>query len=261
MSKYLHSFAILAHKESPYIEELIKSIKSQTVKSQLFISTSTPCLFIEKLSQKYNIPILINKEGKGIVSDCNFGYKNAGTRYVTLAHQDDIYLPNYTEKCIETAEKYSNTLITFTRYKELCNNQIKSLTSTLLVKDILLTPYLFKDSVSSKFVRKAMLSLGNPIACPSVMFNKEKLKDKFNFSEDFPVNFDWDIWLRLSEEEGAFILVKERLMLYRFHSGTCTATATKDNRKPEEDKKILRRLWPAPLAEIIYNLYSFGYRY
>ena len=37
-----HTFAICAYKESPYLEECIKSLKNQTIKSNILIATSTP---------------------------------------------------------------------------------------------------------------------------------------------------------------------------------------------------------------------------
>ena len=37
-----HTFAICAYKESPYLEECITSLMEQTVKSEIFIATSTP---------------------------------------------------------------------------------------------------------------------------------------------------------------------------------------------------------------------------
>ena len=51
-----HTFAICAYKESPYLEECIKSLKSQTVKSNIIIVTSTPNQFISDLSEKYHLP-------------------------------------------------------------------------------------------------------------------------------------------------------------------------------------------------------------
>ena len=42
-----HTFAICAYKESPYLEECIKSLKNQTIKSNILIATSTPTDYIK----------------------------------------------------------------------------------------------------------------------------------------------------------------------------------------------------------------------
>ena len=47
----LHTFVICAYKESPYLEECIKSLKKQTLKSEIIISTSTPNDLIKKLAE------------------------------------------------------------------------------------------------------------------------------------------------------------------------------------------------------------------
>ena len=90
-----HTFAICAYKESPYLEECILSLKNQTVKSNIIMATSTPNEWIQGLAEKYEIPLYINTGEGGIAQDWNFAYRQAKTDYVTIAHQDDIYEPNY----------------------------------------------------------------------------------------------------------------------------------------------------------------------
>ena len=51
-----HTFAICAYKESPYLEECIKSLKNQTIKSNILIATSTPNDYIKGIADKYAIP-------------------------------------------------------------------------------------------------------------------------------------------------------------------------------------------------------------
>ena len=59
-----HTFIICAYKESQYLEECIKSVKKQTVKSNVILSTSTPNKYIEQLSQKYNIKMFSSRINK-----------------------------------------------------------------------------------------------------------------------------------------------------------------------------------------------------
>jgi hypothetical protein len=44
------------------------------------------------------------KSGLGIGHDWNFSFSHAKTKYVTLAHQDDVYDPAYTENCLRISE-------------------------------------------------------------------------------------------------------------------------------------------------------------
>ena len=49
-----HTFVICAYKESPYIEECIESLMTQTLKSNIIMVTSTPSQFLTELSEKYD---------------------------------------------------------------------------------------------------------------------------------------------------------------------------------------------------------------
>ena len=99
-----HTFAICAYKESAYLEKCIKSLKNQTIKSNIILVTSTPNDFLEEISKKYNLPYFINKGEKGITQDWNYAYKMADTELVTIAHQDDVYLPEYAEHISKAKE-------------------------------------------------------------------------------------------------------------------------------------------------------------
>ena len=41
-----HTFAICAYKDSPYLEACIRSLKSQTVPSEIICTTSTPSRYL-----------------------------------------------------------------------------------------------------------------------------------------------------------------------------------------------------------------------
>ena len=56
------------------------------------MATSTPNEWIQGLAEKYEIPLYINTGEGGIAQDWNFAYRQAKTDYITIAHQDDIYL-------------------------------------------------------------------------------------------------------------------------------------------------------------------------
>ena len=106
-----HTFVVCAYKESPYLEECIRSLVAQTVRSNIEIYTSTPNEYIRNIGEKYHIPVYVNEEaGQGIQADWNYAYNHAKTDYVTVAHQDDVYEPEYVRaflKCIKTYDDWS----------------------------------------------------------------------------------------------------------------------------------------------------------
>jgi len=254
-----HTFVIMAHKESPYLKECIDSLKAQTAESEILISTSTPSPLLSELSESYSIPLIINNSGNGIASDWSFAFRSCTSRYITLVHQDDIYMPEYTAACLAGARRNTDSLISFTDYSELSGKKTINMSTNLIIKKMLLSAFLFKESVNSPYLKRGIVSFGNPIPCPSVMYNREHIGD-FEFSEEFCCNMDWDAWLRLSERNGSFVYVKKVLMAHRIHKDSQTSLQVEKNVRRREDDRIFERLWPLPFARVLAALYSYAAR-
>ena len=90
-----HTFVVCAYGESPYLSDCISSLMNQKQASRIFISTSTPNKHIEQIASSYNLPVFINNGRPGIGHDWNCAISHAQTPLVTIAHQDDLYSPNY----------------------------------------------------------------------------------------------------------------------------------------------------------------------
>ena len=164
----LHTFAVCAYGESPYLEECVQSLLAQKVRTRILIATSTPNSYIYGIGEKYGIPVHINHGEKGLAGDWNFAYSCATTPLVTLAHQDDRYYVNYTEDVLAAAKKCRHPLIIFTDYNELRNGKTVTTNRLLKVKRLLLTPLKLTVFWKNRFVRRRILSIGSAICCPAV---------------------------------------------------------------------------------------------
>ena len=102
---FSHTFAVCAYKESEYLEECVKSLVNQAVKSKIIIATSTPCPYIENIANKYDIPLFVRDGASDIRDDWNFAYNSADTDWVTIAHQDDKYNEFYVKNMIDRVKK------------------------------------------------------------------------------------------------------------------------------------------------------------
>ena len=148
-----HTFVICAYKESPYLEESILSLKNQTVKSNIIMATSTPNEWIQSLAEKYEIPLYINTGDSGIAQDWNFAYRQAKTDYVTIAHQDDTYEPDYLKMVMKGLKKAKDPIIAFTDYGELRDGQKVRKSTLLTIKRILLLPIRARAFQNVKFFK------------------------------------------------------------------------------------------------------------
>jgi hypothetical protein len=115
-----------------------------------------------------------------------------------------------------------------------------------------------KNNLKHVFWKKRMLSLGCPIAAPSVMYNLEQINN-FEFNNEFSINLDWDAWYRLAIKKGRFVFVKHKLMKHRIHQESATTLGLNSNKRQEEDLIMFKRLWPTPIAKLISAIYAKSY--
>lgn len=250
----IHTFVVSAYEESKFLEESIKSLAGQTVKSKIIITTSTPNTLIGSIAKKYNIPVIVNPARKSnIGKDFNFALSQGDTPLVTIAHQDDKYEPDYTEKIISAYKRNDDAIIFFTDYYEIVDGKRIAKSKLLRVKRILLTP--IKINNSTRFFKRLILSFGNPILCPSVTFNTKKITEP-PFDVNFKSNVDWYAWERLSRQKGKFIYIPQKLSYHRIHSGQETAKTIENSVRIKEDYEMFKKFWPSWIAKIICKFYK-----
>lgn len=248
-----HTFVVCAYKESPYLEDCIKSVLNQKVKSNVIMSTSTPNEYIKNMAEKYNINLYVNNGEKGIGQDWNFGISNVKTDYVTIAHQDDIYKENYLEEIVNNINKGIDFVIAFTDYREVKNGQEIPLTRNLKIKKILLFP--LRKFRKSKFIKRRILSLGAAICCPSVTINT-KIAGKTPYKTELKCDLDWDTWDKMTQYNENFLYIPKELMQHRIHEESETSNLIENNVRLEEDLLMLKRYWPSPIAKFIMRFYK-----
>lgn len=250
-----HTFIICAFGESPYLEECIRSLFAQKVRSEICIATSTPNRHIHDLAEKYRLQLYVNAERGGIAADWNFAYAMGKTPYRTIAHQDDVYFPEYTELLFWATRQSKKPLIFFTNYWELRGRGYVKGNALLRVKRLMLLPLHRRRLQGSVWVRRRILSLGNPICCPSVTFACENLPDVV-FASGFRVSLDWEAWERLSRRQGEFVYMARPLMAHRIHDGSETSAAIGDQARRREDQAMYEKFWPAWMVKLLQRAYA-----
>jgi glycosyltransferase involved in cell wall biosynthesis len=253
-----HCFAVPAYGESPHLEACLQSLQQQTATTRVIVATSTPNAHIERLASRYGAPLHVNPRAGGIGSDWNFAMQAAGSRWVTLAHQDDIYLPAFAERTVQSLSPHPDAVLAFSGYGEMENDRIRPISPLLRIKQVLLElGFLGTSHVASRFLKTNALRFGCSIPCPAATINTSS---GFRFRTDLKVDLDWAAWLELARALGTFVYVRERLMLHRVHPGSETSAAIDAGHRLAEDEALLRTLWPAPIARAIVASYRFAYQ-
>lgn len=240
--KLSHTFAVLAYRESPFLEECVKSVLVQSAASQVFICTATPNAYIDSVAARHGISVAVNPGGGAIGADWNFGLSQSKADLVTLAHQDDIYDPSFVEAVTAAAAAQWNKrpLILFNPSVELIRDGAHHFSRRSIARYILTLPFLFSRAQCG-MLKKLPFAFFNSISCPGVTYVKNNCAG-FSFNEQDQFVLDWRAWVDLSKREGAFVYIPRPLHTHRIHEGSQT-TATGKKAAFEEEYALLLEIW------------------
>ena len=254
--KKIHTFVVLAYKESKDLERCIKSVLNQKYKSEVLIATSTPNNYITKLAKKYKLDVVVNKDAKHrIGDDFDFAIKSGKTDLVTIAHQDDVYDYDFSYEVVEKYKKNQDSIILFTDYYEIKKGEKEYKNKNLRIKRVLLTPLKLNFNSNKKWAKRFVIKFGNAICCPSVTFNKNKIEFPV-FDCDMKCNIDWNAWEKLSLKKGSFSFINKYLMGHKISEETTTTEIINSGIRTKEDYEIYIRFWPKWFAKKITKLYK-----
>ena len=254
----IHTFVVLAYKESPYLENAIQSVLNQDYPSKVIIGTSTDNEYIRSYAKKYNLDVVVNpiKNGNNI-GDFDFAWSHGDNTIVTIAHQDDQYDHDYSKKIVEAYHKHPESIILFTDYYEVRNGE-RVYTNTLLkIKRVLLFPMKLLKSTKSKFWKQSALRWGNAICCPSVAFVPHNIPFEKVFRQDEFIGVgDWYGWYNLSNvDQKAFTFIPEPLMGHRIDEETHTSREIRDGSRTRQELEMYKKFWPVWFAKLLNHFY------
>ena len=256
--KYTHTFAICAYKKSQYLESCIKSLKAQTMKSNMIVCTSTPCAYIENIAQKYKLPYYVREGNSDIQDDWNFACQCAGTDLVTIAHQDDQYHPDYLRNIMRRICQYPDTVIAFTDYRPLKHYRAVYDINCFMRRMLRLPIFSLRLS-GWEMLKKASLMFGNTICCSSVTYNMKQI-EKPVFTSEFKFSLDWDTFYKFAGMNGRFVYIDKPLVYFRIHSGATTNKYIINKGRYEEDVAMFEKIWPKQIAQFIMKFYILAYK-
>lgn len=254
-----HSFVVPAYGQSPYLRDCLRSLRAQTVQSRITVCSSTPFDGLQALCDEFDCELVVNTERKGIGADWNAAMRSAQSELVTIAHQDDIYLPEFAAQVLAAAERHPDSAIYFCDAEEVRsdgslrvhdrNNRIKRWMVGLA--------FLGRQHIRGRIAKRMLLGFGNPIVCPAVTVNF-RVCPNFCFRQDLRTNMDWLAWVELAQS-GGVTHIGRALMRHRVHDDSETARCLDDGARLAEDQMVFGRMWPPIMARVLSRLYSRSY--
>lgn len=243
--KDIHTFVILAYNESDDLEDCIKSVLNQSVKSNCIIATSTSNNYILDLASNYGLGIMINDSLSNKGSDYNYAINTFDTELITIAHQDDIYDRNYAREVLECYKNNKDATIIFTNYYEINNDKKIMHSKELFKKRFFIKLLQYPIFQNKKFFKLNSLRFINSICTSSVTFVKKNIN-----GDIFPTNIkyynDWDGFLELSKKKSKFVYLNKKLVGYRLIKND-------DKSHKIEKINIYKKMWPNFIINILYK--------
>lgn len=250
-----HCFVVTAYKDSPYLSACLNSLIQQTAKSKIIISTSTPSLYIETIAKEYGVDLFVNPENKNVSNNWNFALDVAKAKWITLIHQDDIYLPEFAASTFHAIQQFPDAAIHFTGANEIIENKKTSFSLSLLVKSILLLPFKLQNPLRSMILKKMVISFGNPICCPTVTYNREQLS-QFKFNEEYSYVLDWAAWVEIFATPFSIAFTNKPLVNRLIHQGSGTVDGIQSKGIQKEEQAIFEKIWGKPLSKLFFFFYQ-----
>lgn len=253
-----HAFVVPAYGEPEHLRECLESLMNQTVRSPVVVCTSTPSAGLNSICREFGLEPVVHSPNRGIAHDWNAALANAAARFVTVAHQDDVYYPEFAERTLQALAGAERPVLAFTDYEEFTELGVRPRSRLLLIKRVLLElGFLGRDQAISRFAKTNSLRFACPIPCPAVTLNTDVYRE--GFDDSYQINLDWATWIAASRCEGSFVWVREVLMGHRIHAMSETSAAITDGRRQAEDLRVMCSMWPAPIARLIVKTYGIAY--
>lgn len=256
-----HCFVVPAYGTSPHLSQCLESLRAQTCAgSEIVVSTSTPSDMLESMSAAYGARYHVHDAGGGIGRDWNAALAAAVGDWVTIAHQDDVYLPDFVRATLDRVDAAPDASLVMTGYAELLGDSaaVRAGTPMLRVKSLLLElGFAGRSQVRSEGDKLRLLRFGCPVPCPSVTLGPALRS--LRFREDLKVDLDWEAWIRAARIAGAFCYDRRTLMHHRIHADSETSAGVRGGVRAREDAEMFNVLWPRPIAALLSRLYAISY--
>lgn len=257
-----HAFAVCAYQESPYLEECLRSLLSQSEESEILICTSTPNDFLRSIAEKYELPLYIREGQSSLAGDWNFAVEKAftetGARLITVAHQDDRYRKDYTKALLHAHAFCPDMSLFCTRYRTIDGSGRVIKGRSEEVKRLLRLPLRLRGLADTGFIKRLVLRFGNSIGCPTCTYNLDVTGLPL-FRNSYSFVTDWDTLWRLAGEPGRFVCIEKELVDYRIHDGAATKANIQNHNREKEETEMFRKIWPAFGAALLMHFYRKAY--
>lgn len=196
-----------------YLREAIDSVLNQTFSEFELIcindgSCDTTEFILNEYSKVDSRVIVVSRDNKGLIYSLNEAISLSKYKYIARMDADDICHPERLMKQFLFLKKNPSISIVGSSYS-LIDESGKKIG--------------MRKPASYSFLIKSFLLFGSSFGHPTVMFNRDIMKEDLFYSSDYPAAEDYELWLRLSVSHS-MANIPQSLLKYRVLSTSISRT-------------------------------------
>lgn len=174
---------------------------------------------LQDFANRIPITIIDAPHSKNWMTNTNIGLKAASAPFVTMLHQDDIWLPGRVDALLGLAQRHPDA--------ELWLHPAWFMDDQGQLVGTFGPPFGRREELISSHEALRTLIVQNSIAIPSAMFRRETALRLGGLSQDLWYTADWDFWLKLATI-GSVAWLPQKLAAFRIHEGSQTVRGSRD---------------------------------
>lgn len=183
------------------------------------------------------VEIVQNRAPLGIGGNWNRCAEFVQTEYFCLAHQDDVYRPEFLTRLVAALERAPAAGMAHCRSAAIDERGEPLESGAERYKQHFWREIPVQDSAA----HYRRLWRGNFVCCPAVVYRTSAWRAAGGFRTDLRFALDWEFWFRLLRSGYGIADVDDVLLDYRRHPTAATAAATSDRWRFAEELAVLEQ--------------------
>lgn len=184
---------------------------------------------LEDFSKRFPITIIDAPKSTNWMANTNIGLRAASAPFVTMLHQDDMWLPGRVDALLGLARKYPDA--------ELWLHPAWFMDSKNCLVGAFGPAFGGRERLIEGNDAMRALIVQNSIAIPAAMFRRVTALKLGGLSEDLWYTADWDFWLKLADA-GSVAWMPRKLAAFRVHENSQTVKGSRDMKDFEKQLSI-----------------------
>jgi hypothetical protein len=231
--------AVPCRDAGPFLRPLLESLLRQTLGGFRLLlvddgSTDGSAAVAREVAGD-RIEILRNEAPLGIGANWNRCAQSVDTDYFCLAHQDDVYRPDFLACLVDALERAPGAGIAHCRSAAIDAGGRALHSGAERYK----RHFWRTIAAGDRAAHYRRLWHGNFVCCPAVVYRTRSFRDAGPFRSDLRFALDWEYWFRLLRRGHDIADVEAVLVDYRRHPTAATAAATSGRWRFAEELEVL----------------------